>query len=136
MDINHQLITGLSCAFILLILGIIFYKFPPKKINSVYGYRTPRSMTNQDTWDSANTFSSIWMIRFAVFTFLVSGASYVLIPEYSALITVIVLVLLVVLILPLTESHLKRHYTKSGSPKSVVDEFDLPPTGVTSSEEE
>ena len=88
MDINHQLITGLSCAFILLILGIIFYKFPPKKINSVYGYRTPRSMTNQDTWDSANTFSSIWMIRFAVFTFLVSGASYVLIPEYSALITV------------------------------------------------
>ena len=43
---------------------------------------------------------------------------------------------LVVLILPLTESHLKRHYTKSGSPKSVVDEFDLPPTGVTSSEEE
>jgi uncharacterized membrane protein len=136
MDITLQLITGLSCAFVLLVLGIIFYKFPPKKINSVYGYRTTRSMVNQDTWDNANTFSSIWMIRFAIFTFMVSGASYILLPDYNALITVIVMTILVVLILPLTESHLKRHYTNNGSPKSVVEEFDLPQTGVASVEEE
>lgn len=39
-------------------LGVIFRVFPPSSINHVYGYRTPRSMRNQDTWDEAQRFAA------------------------------------------------------------------------------
>ncbi|MFY9242507.1 MAG: SdpI family protein [Polaribacter sp.] len=40
---------------LLFLLSIIFWKFPPKKINSLYGYRTFKAMQNQQIWDFANT---------------------------------------------------------------------------------
>ena len=39
---------------LMLVLSLIFFYFPPKKINLVYGHRTSMSMKNQDTWDEAN----------------------------------------------------------------------------------
>ena len=57
-------------AFPLLIVGFVFalaalitLKFPPKKINSIYGYRTSRSMKNQENWDLAQRFSSQLMLK-------------------------------------------------------------------------
>lgn len=41
---------------IMLLYGILFYKKVPIKINSVFGYRTRRSMKNQRTWKFANNF--------------------------------------------------------------------------------
>lgn len=38
----------------MLIFGWRFLKKPPKKINGAYGYRTTRSMKNQQTWDFAH----------------------------------------------------------------------------------
>lgn len=34
--------------------GIKFSKGPPENINSVFGYRTRRSMKNRDTWEFAH----------------------------------------------------------------------------------
>lgn len=34
-------------------LGWYFLNHPPKEINSLFGYRTARSMQNQETWDFA-----------------------------------------------------------------------------------
>ena len=39
---------------IMLLLGTRFQRHPPEKINHVYGYRTARSMRNQETWDFAH----------------------------------------------------------------------------------
>ena len=39
---------------LLFLLSILFYKFPPKKINSLYGYRTVKAMQNQQIWDFSN----------------------------------------------------------------------------------
>ena len=39
---------------LLFLLSILFYKFPPKKINRLYGYRTVKAMQNQQIWDFAN----------------------------------------------------------------------------------
>ena len=39
---------------LLFLLSILFYQFPPKKINSLYGYRTVKAMQNQQIWDFAN----------------------------------------------------------------------------------
>lgn len=46
----------LSVNGLLFVFSLIFYFFPPKKINHLYGYRTPKSMKNDDVWQYANTF--------------------------------------------------------------------------------
>lgn len=40
-----------------IIIGLILYYFPPKNINSMYGYRSNRSMQDQDSWDYAQKVS-------------------------------------------------------------------------------
>ena len=35
-------------------VGEAFLRWPPRDINALVGYRTARSMRNQDTWDFAN----------------------------------------------------------------------------------
>lgn len=47
---------------VFLITGFITYKFPPKKINYLYGYRTNASMKTQERWDFAQKYSSTQMI--------------------------------------------------------------------------
>jgi len=42
------------------------YKFPPKKINSIYGYRTASSMKNQLRWDFAQLYASKQMIKYGL----------------------------------------------------------------------
>lgn len=43
--------------------GLLLFKFPPKKINSLYGYRTHRSMKNQDVWNYAQKKSAKEMMK-------------------------------------------------------------------------
>ncbi|WP_333852916.1 SdpI family protein [Epilithonimonas sp.] len=42
---------------IFILAGLIQMIFPPKKINSLYGYRTPRSMKNFEVWNFAQKLS-------------------------------------------------------------------------------
>jgi uncharacterized membrane protein len=53
-------------SLLLLIIGVVFKQFPPKKINSFYGYRTNASKKNNKTWKFANNYSAMWMVRFAL----------------------------------------------------------------------
>ncbi|SFI59830.1 SdpI family protein [Halpernia frigidisoli] len=48
---------------IFIVAGFIMYKFPPKNINSLYGYRTSSSMENQEKWDFAQNYSSKEMMK-------------------------------------------------------------------------
>lgn len=42
--------------------GYWMYKAPPHKINHLFGYRTPRSKKNADTWAFAHeTFGKLWI---------------------------------------------------------------------------
>lgn len=45
------------------IAGYIQKRFPPKKINNLYGYRTAAATKNQETWDEANRYSALVMIK-------------------------------------------------------------------------
>lgn len=58
---NLSLILALLGVFFT-ILGILSGHYPPKKINAIYGYRTRRSMRNQETWDFANRLSARMML--------------------------------------------------------------------------
>ncbi len=41
---------------LMLVLALLFRKFPPKKINDLYGYRTARSMKSEEAWAYANSY--------------------------------------------------------------------------------
>jgi len=63
------------CGLIFILTGIITYFFPPKKINSLYGYRTSRSMLNQKNWTFAQTYSSVQMIYIGI-VYLIGSALF------------------------------------------------------------
>ncbi len=50
----------LSVVFI--IAGLLMAKYPPRKINPLYGYRTRRSMQSVDAWKYAQRVSSRRMV--------------------------------------------------------------------------
>ncbi len=39
------------------VAGYLLNKYPPKRINSLYGYRTRKSMASQERWDYAQKYS-------------------------------------------------------------------------------
>ncbi len=63
INIMNWIIGPQLIGIIFLITGFIGIKFPPKKINQLYGYRSPSSMKNQQTWDEANRFSNRYLVR-------------------------------------------------------------------------
>jgi len=55
-------IVDLQIPFMMIVIGLIFRKWAPKKINSVTGYRTKRSMASQEAWEYANRrFAELWL---------------------------------------------------------------------------
>ena len=74
----------LSINGLLFVFSILFYLFPPKKINSIYGYRTSKTMKNETIWSFANTFfvkqvviySAISLAMALLFVFLAKEVSW------------------------------------------------------------
>ena len=61
----------LSVNGLLFIMSIVFYFFPPKKINYIYGYRTNRTMLNDDIWNFANSLFCVTLLKYSGITLLV-----------------------------------------------------------------
>ena len=54
-------ICNLMIPVLMIVLGKVFVKNPPKTINAIVGYRTSRSMKNQDTWNFAHLYcGKLW----------------------------------------------------------------------------
>lgn len=64
---NSYYITHL----LVFIAGLILFMFPPNKVNSIYGYRTPSSMKNDSTFKFANKYSSKLLMLFTLVSFLI-----------------------------------------------------------------
>ncbi|HHV28064.1 MAG TPA: SdpI family protein [Clostridium sp.] len=47
-------LCNLMIPVIMILVGYMMYKHIPKKINGIYGYRTSRTMKNEDTWKFAH----------------------------------------------------------------------------------
>lgn len=60
---NYCLKMNLLIGLVFFVTSIITHFFPPKSINQLYGYRTPRSMKNQHNWDVAQRFSTKKMMH-------------------------------------------------------------------------
>ncbi|MEW5676530.1 SdpI family protein [Flavobacterium enshiense] len=66
MIFELQILGGL----LFTLAGLFQYFFPPKKINSFYGYRTGTSMKSQENWDLAQKISAKKLIQSGVFILL------------------------------------------------------------------
>ena len=69
---NQLFLIPILTGPVFVIAGIIMVKFPPKKINSLYGYRTFSSMKSQDRWDFSQKYSARELIKFGFFLTLSS----------------------------------------------------------------
>ena len=95
--------------FVFALAAFITLKFPPKNINSIYGYRTSRSMKNQENWDLAQRFSSQLMLKQGLIMFVLAFILAILpIPmEIATLISLLLLLTSVINLFVQTEKRLK-----------------------------
>ena len=55
-------VTDLLIPVMMIVVGYFFKKHPPTTINSVYGYRTKRSMASKEVWVFAQRyFGGLWL---------------------------------------------------------------------------
>jgi uncharacterized membrane protein len=105
----------LFVGFLFLFLAYYYLKKPPKKINHLYGYRTRRSMANQDIWDFANKQSAkdFWRVAIVI---MATGLALLLFD-----ITFKILIQMAVLLIGLgisvwnTEKEINKHFDKNGN---------------------
>lgn len=117
-----MVILDFSMPIVMIVMGAIFSKSAPKKINSLYGYRTTMSMKNKDTWEFAHHyFGKLWFkigIVLALITIIPIILMYGKDDDFVATVgTAIAFVQLVPLILPIfpTEKALSKTFDKDGN---------------------
>lgn len=105
---NDIAILHIFTGSVLLGVGLLMKLLPPKKINSFYGYRTPRSTKNQRAWDEANTYSAELLLWAGISTIVIQAIGYALLPTPTSLLIAVgyYLIFLIVMI-ALTERRLK-----------------------------
>lgn len=113
---QNQLYIALGYCGLMLFIAWLLKKYPPKKINHLYGYRTKRSMKSQFTWDSANKYSALIFFKICLYSFLIPVALYFLYPQLNVLITIVTNTLLLFYMLYATEKHLKTCFDSQGTP--------------------
>lgn len=114
-------ICGLLLPLLMILIGFVFQKNPPKTINSVYGYRTTMSRKNQETWDFAHQYCGrLWwktgwtMLPVSVLIMLfVRTGSENLVALAGGLCVFAQCAILILSILPV-EAALKKNFDQNG----------------------
>jgi len=94
---------------IFIITGIIMQVFPPKKINSLYGYRTNRSMQNQKKWDFSQKYSAKLLTILGIALVLISSLNifFNIQGDLEKIISAILIIGAVIFLVIKTENKLK-----------------------------
>ena len=69
-------LSAAAPGLVLTIISCIYKVHPPKSINYLYGYRTRRSMRNQETWDFGNAIGAKMMLWVGISTFMAGAIAY------------------------------------------------------------
>ena len=117
-----MLVCNLLIPAVTIWYGLRFKKNPPREVNALFGYRTSRSMKNQETWDFAQRkMGEVWgRWGFAMLPPVVAVQALTLLcstPEavclWSIPITTAELVAMVLTLVPV-ERALKRNFDENG----------------------
>ena len=120
----YMLCMSVLIPTIMLVIGRIFLFRAPKNINYLLGYRTTRSMKNEDTWTFAHTHcGKVWwiggwiLLPLSVIPLLfVIGKDQELIGNVGLIVTLIDTALLMLSIIP-TELALRKTFDQDGNRK-------------------
>tara|TARA_R110000868_G_scaffold365912_1_gene628825 strand:- start:1496 stop:1849 length:354 start_codon:yes stop_codon:yes gene_type:complete len=104
-------------SFLLIGIGYYWIKFPPKNINYLYGYRTRRSMANQQIWDYANKIGARMFMVLGLATLFLGFILFFVVPTQSTLITIGLVIIGLGVGIFWCETNLNRHFDKNGNPK-------------------
>lgn len=114
MDYSNSLMLG--CLFVgiaFYITGNILRMYPPKKINRLYGYRTPSSMKSKERWDFAQIFAAKEMIKQG-FLLAMIGIFFGFLFQFDETINIILLVSFVlascIAMIIFTERAIKKNF--------------------------
>jgi len=113
---------NLVLPFIMIVIGYIFIKKPPKEINHLVGYRTTMSMKNKDTWDFAHRHcGKNWQITglcmlvpSALVMLFFIGKDIQTVGEFGSVVMGVQTVILLGSLIP-TEIALRKNFDKDGN---------------------
>ncbi len=106
---------GATAPSLLLMIFAWYYKaFPPKSINFIYGYRSRKSMRNQETWDFGNKIGAKMMFYAGMATLVVGTAAYFISPPWSLGISGFFLVVALFVGIFWCEQQLAHNFDKNG----------------------
>ena len=116
-----MLIMVLLIPLTMLFFGWLLFRKTPKEINYVYGYRTKRSMMNEETWRFANQyFGKVWYLcglisapLSVIAIAIVFGKGLGTVGTVGGIITMLQMLPLIGAIVP-TESELKKNFDENG----------------------
>lgn len=111
--VENLLFPSFLSGIIFIITGFIILKFPPKKINMLYGYRTTRSMKNQEQWDFSQKYSAKLLMLCGLFLILISNISLLITLNNKAklFISLALIIGSVMFLLFKTENELKNRFS-------------------------
>lgn len=114
MDRTVEYVMGIPflTGLIFFLVALIMYYYPPKDINSLYGYRTSSSTKNQERWDFAQRFSSLRMIEGGLFLVLLSllKLAFPFSVDIEMTISITAVIIVVLYLLFSTELALKKNF--------------------------
>lgn len=100
------MLEHLYIGLLILLMGLVLRFLPPKNRNAIYGYRSRRSFSSQESWDFANRYSGGWGIVMGLISIGIGIVTYTL--GYSHLIAVIAGTILLIGVIPITEERLRK----------------------------
>lgn len=117
-----MLISTLLMPLSMIIFGVLFRKKPPKKINYVYGYRSPMSVKNKDTWEFAHHYAGTLWYKWGLITLFVTiivmlmtlGKDIELVGKVAVGIIILQSIPMIGIFIP-TEMALRKHFDKDGN---------------------
>lgn len=111
---DHIFQAAFVSGIIFFAMGLIILLFPPKKPNSVYGYKTMTAQRSQERWDFAQRYSSLVMIAVGIVMAAASFAGYFLDPDSNAhyLTGIFIAAAGIALIFFITERALSKRFKK------------------------
>ncbi|HMM31401.1 MAG TPA: SdpI family protein [Clostridia bacterium] len=115
------IVTVLLLPVIMICIGLLWRKHPPKRINPFYGYRTLRSMASDKSWRFAHMhFAKTWLVEGSVF-FPVTATLMLLFQshyEIASMVLIGVQLFAVCLSIVPTERALKYAFDEQGNPRN------------------
>lgn len=113
---------NLMVPIMMIACGWMMYRHPPKKINTVLGYRTTMSRKNQDTWNFAHSccgrlwlrLGGIMVLPSVVCSLITIRGSEDQIGTVGAILVTVQCIILCVSIIPV-EVQLRKRFDKNGN---------------------